>query len=86
MELDMAGMNCPVCGANTEEMSTTVDGMAIVCPTCGEYDISSAVLGSNEWNGLDPEQRHGALVIAKREADPGTRPVITTELLASAAP
>jgi hypothetical protein len=85
MELEMDDMDCPVCGTNTEEISTTADGLRIVCSTCGEYDISSAVLGSEQWQRLDPEERRDILEDAKRSAQPSARAVITTHLLASAA-
>ena len=37
-------MDCPVCGADAEQIATTIDGMSIACPTCGKYEISNAVL------------------------------------------
>jgi hypothetical protein len=86
MELDMDSMDCPVCGTNTEEISTTADGLRIVCSTCGEYDISSAVLGSEQWQRLDTEGRCDVLDDAKRSAQPNARPMIATYLLASADP
>jgi hypothetical protein len=86
MELDMDNMDCPVCGTNTEEISTTADGLRIVCSTCGEYDITSAVLGTEQWQRLDPEERFEVLEDAKRSAQPNAHPVIATYLLASAAP
>jgi hypothetical protein len=86
MELDMDDMDCPVCGTTPEEISTTADGLRIVCSTCGEYDISSAVLDSEQWQRLDPEDRCDVLEEAKRSAQPNAHPVIATYLLASAAP
>src|SRR5260370_24672236 len=35
-------MDCPICGANAEQIPTTIDDVSIVCPTCGEYDVASA--------------------------------------------
>jgi transcription initiation factor TFIIIB Brf1 subunit/transcription initiation factor TFIIB len=78
-------MDCPICGTNTEDISTTADGLRIVCSTCGEYDITSAVLGSEQWQTLDPEERFDVLKDAKRSAQPNARPVIATYLLASSA-
>ena len=75
-------MNCPVCDANTEQISTTMDGVSVVCPTCGEYDISNAVLAAEQWRGLEAEERCDVLDEAKRSARPGVRPVITTYSLA----
>jgi hypothetical protein len=86
MERDMDDMNCPVCGANTEEISSTAEGLSIVCSTCGEYDISSAVLGAEQWQRLELEQRCDVLDEAKRSAQPNAHPVIAASLLASGAP
>jgi transcription elongation factor Elf1 len=76
-------MNCPICGgANAEHIKTTLDGMNIDCPACGEYAISSETLATKQWQRLEPEQRRDALDQAKRSAQPGDRPTITTYLLA----
>jgi hypothetical protein len=37
-------MSCPVCGANAEQITGTIDGVSIVCPMCGEYDVASSVI------------------------------------------
>jgi hypothetical protein len=86
MELDMDNMDCPVCGTNTEEISATADGLRIVCSTCSEYDISSAVLDSEQWQGLDRDERSDVLEDAKRSAQPDAHPVVAMYLLAPAAP
>jgi hypothetical protein len=75
-------MDCPVCTANAEQIATAIDGMGIICPTCGEYDVSSSVLAAEDWQRLDPDERCDALDDAKRTAQPGARPMITTHLLA----
>jgi hypothetical protein len=82
----MDDINCPVCGADTEEISTTADGLSVVCSSCGEYDISSAVLDAEQWQRLEPEKRNDLLDEAKRSARPDAHPLIATSLLASAAP
>ncbi len=76
-------MSCPVCGANIEQITSTIDGMSIVCPMCGEYDISSSVLATEQWQRLELEERGDALNKAKASAQPGTRPVITPYLIAA---
>jgi uncharacterized Zn finger protein (UPF0148 family) len=76
-------MTCPVCGANTEQITGTIDGVSIVCPMCGEYDVSSSVLAAEQLQRLEPEERGDALNKAKHWARPGTRPMITTYLLAA---
>ncbi len=76
-------MSCPVCGANAEQITSTIDGVSIVCPMCGEYDISSSVLTTEQWQRLEPEERCDVLDEAKRSAQPGARPVITTNLIAA---
>jgi hypothetical protein len=75
-------MNCPICGASAEQIPTTIDGMSIVCPKCGEYDVSSSVIATGQWQRLEPEERGDALNKAKRSALPGVRPMITSYLLA----
>jgi predicted RNA-binding Zn-ribbon protein involved in translation (DUF1610 family) len=75
-------MKCFVCGANAEKIATTIDAVSIVCPVCGEYDVSSSAIAAGQMDKLEPEQRRDALVQAKRSAQPGTRPMIDTYLLA----
>jgi hypothetical protein len=74
-------MNCHVCGATAKQVATMTDGVTIVCPTCGEYDVSSSVLATGQLQKLEPERRRGVLDHAKRAAQPGARPEITTYLL-----
>jgi recombinational DNA repair protein (RecF pathway) len=76
-------MNCLVCGASAQQISTTIDGMGIVCPACGEYDVSSSVLATEQLQRLEPDERSNALSKAKRLALQGARPIITTHLLAA---
>ncbi len=71
MELNV---NCPVCDANIERISTTFDGVTIVCPVCGEYDISNSVLAAQRWQRLEPEERCHVLNEAKRSAQLGAPP------------
>jgi hypothetical protein len=71
-------MSCPVCGTVICSASTTIDGITIICPTCGEYDISNTVLASERWQRLEPEERCDVLLEAKRSAQPGDCPVIAT--------
>jgi ribosome-binding protein aMBF1 (putative translation factor) len=75
-------MNCLVCGAKAELTDVTIDGVSIACPKCGEYGVSSLDIASGQMERLEPEQRLAALDEAKRAAQPGARPVITTHLLA----
>jgi hypothetical protein len=75
-------MDCPVCTANAEQIATTIEGMGIICPTCGEYDVSSSVLAAEDWQRLDPDERCDVLDDAKRSGQPGARPAITNDLLA----
>ena len=76
-------MNCPVCCAHAEQIPTTIDGLGIICPTCGQYDVSNSVLAAEEWQRLYPDERCDLLEDAKRSAQPGTRPAITNDLLAA---
>jgi ribosome-binding protein aMBF1 (putative translation factor) len=76
-------MNCLVCGAKAELIDVTIDGGAsIACPRCGEYAVSSADIATGQMERLEPEQRRAVLDEAKRSAQPGARPMITTHLLA----
>jgi len=75
-------MNCLVCGAKAELIDVTIDGVSIACPRCGEYDVSGLTIGTGQMERLKPEQRRDVLEQAKRSAQPGDRPMITTDLLA----
>jgi hypothetical protein len=50
-----------------------------------QYDVSNSVLAAEEWQRLYPDERCDLLEDAKRSAQPGTRPVITNDLLAAIA-
>ncbi len=76
-------MNCPVCGANAEHIMSTIDGVSVACPMCGEYNVSSSVLATEQLQRLEPEKRGDVLDKAKRCAQQGARPTITTYLLAA---
>jgi len=75
-------MDCLVCGANAEHIPTTISGVSIRCPRCGEYDVERAVIASGQFQKLEPEQRRDVLDKAKRSAPPGARPLIRPFLLA----
>jgi hypothetical protein len=75
-------LNCPVCSEDAEQIPITSGGIRIVCAICGEYDISSSVIATGQWQRLEQEERGDALSRAKRSAQPGARPVITPYLLA----
>jgi hypothetical protein len=77
----MDSMNCPVCGDNAEQLAASRDSVSINCPKCGEYDI----VAIEQLERLDPDERRGALDMAKQLAQPGARPMITADLLTSAA-
>src|SRR5712671_4971243 len=66
-----------------QQIATTIDDVSIVCPTCGEYDVASAVVATGHLQKLGPEQRRDALDQAKRSAHPGARPMITDYLLSA---
>jgi hypothetical protein len=76
-------MDCPVCTTNAEQITTAIDGMGIICPTCGEYDVSSSVLAAEDWQRIDQDERCDVLNDAKSSAQPGVRPTITSDLLAA---
>ncbi len=74
-------MTCPVCSANTEQITSAISGVNVVCPMCGEYEISSAVLATEQWQRLEPEERVDVLNKAKASAHPGARSAITPYLV-----
>ena len=76
-------MNCPACCANAEHFVSTNDDLRIACPICGEYDVASSVVATEQLRRLEPDERIDVLNKAKRCAQPGARPMITTYLLAS---
>jgi hypothetical protein len=71
-------MNCPICGKHVEPLPTTFDGEGFRCDTCGDYGISGSVLASKSWEKLGSNRRRKALWNAKRQAEPGKLPKITT--------
>jgi hypothetical protein len=74
-------MECPVCGADVEQIPSGVGRIGIVCRVCGEYDVETAVIAAGQWRTLQPEQRRDILDEAKRSAQPGTPPLIRSYLL-----
>jgi predicted RNA-binding Zn-ribbon protein involved in translation (DUF1610 family) len=76
-------MTCAICGANAEQITSTVYGMKIVCPMCGEYGITRSVLGMEQWQSLASQERCEALNRAKASARPGACPMITTNLISA---
>jgi hypothetical protein len=69
-------MNCPVCGADANDVTATADNTSVVCAACGEYEISSSVLAGEQWLSLEAKERRDLLDDARRSAEPGMRPVI----------
>jgi hypothetical protein len=76
-------MDCPVCGAEAEAIPATIIDLRILCPACGEYDVSTTVISTGQLQSLEPDQRREILDMAKHAAPPGARPMITTYLLAN---
>jgi hypothetical protein len=75
-------MNCPVCCAVAEHIMSTNDGLSIACPICGEYDLASSVIATDQLQRLEADECIDILNKAKRSAQPGVRPTITSYLLA----
>jgi hypothetical protein len=46
-------MDCPICGAIAERIATTIGGVSIGCPMCGEFDVASSVIASGQLQGLE---------------------------------
>jgi hypothetical protein len=75
-------MKCLICDANAELIDVTIDAVSFACPRCGEYAVSGSAIATGQVEELEPEQRRDALDQAKRSAQSGARPMITTYLLA----
>jgi hypothetical protein len=75
-------MDCLICGADAEQSSTKGNVVSIICPMCGEYDVSGSIIASGQLQRLPLEERGDILSRAKRSAAPGVRPMITPYLLA----
>jgi hypothetical protein len=74
-------MICPICGAAAEQVPPAMEGVGIICPTCGAYDVSGAVIAAGQLRKLEPERRRDVLAKAKRSTQLGDRPKITSYLL-----
>jgi hypothetical protein len=73
--------HAPMCGANTEENSTVVDGLRVALSACGEHGTSTAVLGAKQGQRLEPGRRQ-----CRRRSKAFRHRVTATGLLASAGP
>jgi len=74
-------MDCPVCGSRAHStQSWGIAGETVRCPTCGDYEITDAVL-VNFSKLATPEKRRTALEYAKQVAQPGRMPLISSYLL-----
>jgi len=74
-------MECPICGAIAEQISTALDRIGVGCPKCGDFDISRSVIAAGQLQQLTLEKRADVLDKARRAAD-GARPIITSYLVA----
>jgi hypothetical protein len=70
-------MNCPICGNHADPLPKTFDSEGFQCKACGDYGISDTLLKTG-WESLGQSQRRQALESAKRQAEPGKLPKITT--------
>ncbi len=69
-------MQCSVCGAEAEDLSSgDFDGLIVRCKRCGEYAVADGAL--NDFLRLDYDARVAALEKAKGSAASGGRPAIT---------
>ena len=72
-------MECLVCAnAAAEEIPPTIEGDAVSCPSCGEYEISGSVYAPGLLKALEPAKHKDALARAKVHATIGKLPRITT--------
>ena len=70
-------MNCPICGAVAENITTPgFDGLGVRCHNCKDFDVADPVF--NTLLSIDFDERMAALEKAKRLAAAGERPVINS--------
>ena len=69
-------MQCPVCGAEAEDLSSgDFDGLVVRCKRCGDYAVAGPVL--NDLLRRDYDDRLAALDEARQRSTSGARPVIS---------
>jgi hypothetical protein len=70
-------MNCPICGALAENITSPgFDGIGVRCHNCKDFDVAEPVF--NRLLSMDFEERTAALEKAKRLAPAGERPEINS--------
>jgi hypothetical protein len=67
-------MECPVCKNAAAEEILTIEGYAVRCPACGEYEISGSVYEFSLLKVLEPTKRQDALARAKLHTTLGKLP------------
>jgi len=75
-------MDCPICGAIAEQIWTTIAGVTIICPMCGEFDVASSVMATGQLQKLEPDQRGDVLTKRGVRRSRALALVITPYLLA----
>jgi hypothetical protein len=72
---EVSDMQCSICGAEAENLSSgDFDGLIVRCKRCGDYALASAAL--NDFLRLDYDARVAALETARRVAHGANRAVI----------
>jgi hypothetical protein len=71
-------MDCYICGKEAELLPRTLEGDAVRCLICGDYEISGTLPQTTAWQNAGISQRLRALENAKRQAPPGRRPKLTS--------
>ncbi len=72
---------CPICDLPAKNVSAPdLDGIAVRCLKCGDYEISGTVIGA-VLRMDDQDGRSDVLEKAKRFAQAGVRPAITSRCL-----
>jgi transposase len=72
---EVSDMQCSICGAEAENLSSgDFDGLIVRCKRCGDYALASAAL--NEFLRLDYDARVAALEKARQIANGANRAVI----------
>ena len=73
-------MQCLICGAEAQDLTPgDLDGLMVRCKRCGEYEVAGSAL--NGLLRLGFNERVDALKKAKKFAQPGARPAISTSCL-----
>ncbi len=71
-------MRCLNCSKDAQVIESGMDGVELVCPTCGHFSVSANIMSETSNRAFDAEQIR-ILLHREREINPGRCPVINSE-------